>query len=235
MLLNGLHLLPDPSGAVVWPARHLLAAADGLPAGGRELPGLAAAIIKRLTSLLRQRRPQQFVWLGTGLARALADGTLGRRETTDLARLVGLCDWVWVGEDLPADLPGRSLPQLTEGGLSFRVTARAESPPGEIAANPSPRATSREAEGPLTCPCFVIDGRRLLLPGFGPTVGTVDVLSSPILALYRRPFQVVMLPGGRILTRPRARLMPEGATTTSKGSLPTTPQISCSRRPSSSG
>lgn len=43
MLLNGVHLLPDVSGAMVWPSRQLLAVSDpvGL-AEGRDALALAA-------------------------------------------------------------------------------------------------------------------------------------------------------------------------------------------------
>ncbi|KAF0223838.1 MAG: hypothetical protein FD176_1666, partial [Rhodospirillaceae bacterium] len=55
MLLNGVHLLPDASGALVWPARQLLAVASPPTA-------MAAQAVRRLAALARQRRPRSILW-----------------------------------------------------------------------------------------------------------------------------------------------------------------------------
>ena len=210
MLLNGTHLLPDGTGATIWPRRRLLAAADPLPAAPGRDGGPAAAVVKVLAALLRRRSPATVVWLGTGLAAALAAGRLDRRWAAELTRLAEASDWVWVGDDLPPGLPGRSVAEWTLGPLTFRAAASPAAGPGEVAASPAPSACLRHGDdGGAPAPCYLVDGRRLLLPPFGPRPGRADALSPEVLALYRRPFQaLLLLPGGRLLARPRAALRP---------------------------
>jgi len=192
MLLNGVHLLPDPSGAVVWPARQLLAMADPVTeADGRQAPAQAAEAVRRLTALARQRRPRSIVWLGTPLTERLAD--LPPRERRDLQRLTGESEIHWVAD------------QLVLAPLTFRLTP-GPSPikGGEVVARPHPLA---RYDGEVW-PAFVIDGRRLALPAFGPRPLGTEVMNPAFLSAFRRPFQALMLVRGKVVTRPRARLEP---------------------------
>lgn len=205
MLLSGVHLLPDLSGALVWPKQRLIAVSDPLgETDGRLAPQLAAEAIRRLASVLRQRRPATLVWLGGSLPGLLAAGGLARRDAAELTALVAAQDWVWVADNLPEGLPGRSATELAMTPLVFRAVAQADAPPGEVSATPFPVAC---VDG-QSWPCFIIDGRRLIIPAFGPRPGGTNVLSPVFRPLFRRPFQTLMLAGGRILTRPRARLQP---------------------------
>lgn len=206
MLLNGVHLLPDLSGALICPKDRLLAVSDpiGDPAA-RTAPQAAAETLKRLAALLRQRRPAQVVWLGGALPALWADGALSRRDADDLQRLVQAQPWHWVADTLPAGLPGHGGAVLTAAGLTFRHGGLSGSAAlGEVSAQPWPVAGM---DGQVW-PCFVIDGRRLILPAFGGGRDGVNVLSPAILAMFRRPFQALLLAGNRIVTRPRARLEP---------------------------
>ena len=204
MLLNGVHLLPDLSGALICPKARLVAVSDpiGDPAG-RHAPQRAAEALKRLAALLRQRRPALVAWLGASLPALLAEGRLARREADEVARLTSAHDWHWVAEALPAGLPGTAAPELKAADLTFRHAGLPGSAAlGEVSALPWPVAGLDGA----VWPCFVIDGRRLVMPAFGGPADGMNVLSPPFLRLFRRPFQAVMLVGNRIVTRPRARL-----------------------------
>lgn len=191
MLLNGIHLLPDVSGALIWPQRQLLAVADPIDADdSRAAPRMAAEAIARLAALARQRRPRTIIWLGRALPALLAQGKLAAREQAELARLMRAHEWAWVTDEL-------SMPPLT-----FRLNAGPAAKIGEIIAQPSPMARHDGA----AWPAFIIDGRRLALPAFGPRPHGIEVMSPAFLSLFRRPFQALMLVRGRIVTRARARL-----------------------------
>lgn len=210
MLLGGVHLMPDLSGALVCPKERLVAVSD--PIGDwsiRQAPALAAEAVKRLASLLRQRRPAKLVWLGDALPNLLAAGTLAKREADEIARQCQALQWHWVAESLPAGLPGFALAELAAGGLTFRHIGKAGAA-NEVSCAPWPLATFEGG----TWPCFVIDGKRLVIPPFGPRPEGMDVLSPHFQALFRRPFNVLMLAGGRIVTRHRSRLTPPGRATT---------------------
>lgn len=206
MLLNGVHLLPDLSGALVCPKERLVAVSDpiGDPAA-RPAPQLAAETLKRLGAVLRQRRPAAVVWLGASLPTLLAEGRLAKREADELARLAAEHAWHWVAEGLPAGLPGTAAAELKLGGLTWRHAGLPGSAAlGEVSAQPWPVAGM---EGQVW-PCFVIDGRRLVIPAFAAPRDGTNVLSPRFLSMFRRPFQALMLVGNRIVTRPRARLEP---------------------------
>jgi metallophosphoesterase superfamily enzyme len=206
MLLNGVHLLPDLSGALICPKERLVAVSDpiGDPAA-RPAPQLAAEAIKRLAAVLRQRRPASVVWLGGSLPALLAAGGLAKRDADELTRMAEAHSWHWVAENLPEGLPGQGVPELKAAGLTFRHQGAAGSGVlGEVSAQPWPVAGMEGREWP----CFVFDGRRMVMPAFGGGAGGVNVLSPRFLAMFRRPFNALMLVGNRIVTRPRARLEP---------------------------
>lgn len=208
MLLNGVHLLPDLSGALICPKERLVAVSDPLADGAREPLSAPTDAVRRLAAVLRQRRPAMVLWLGSALPRLLAQGRLGRREADELARMAATHDWVWVAEDLPEGLPGRALPEIRQGSLTFRHRSALDSRVGEVSASPWPMAVLSEGEQAVSLPCFVLDGRRMVLPAFGPRpAGGTDVLSPAFQPLFRRPFTALLLGGGRILTRSRAKLL----------------------------
>jgi metallophosphoesterase superfamily enzyme len=204
MLLNGVHLLPDLSGALVYPKERLVAVSDPIgDATARDAPQLAAEAMKRLGAVLRQRRPAQVVWLGDTLPTLLAEGRLAKREADELDRLTQAHAWTWVAAELPAGLPGAAAAELKAGSLTFRHAALpGASVLGEVSAQGWPVATS---EG-RTWPCFVFDGRRMVMPAFGPRPDGLNVMGPGFQTLFRRPFNALMLAGPRLLTRPRARL-----------------------------
>ena len=67
-------------------------------------------------------------------------------------------------------LPGVAVEELHEGRLAFRhiPTPRAA---GEIAGHLHPRAVAPTRAGGVARPCFVSDGRRVLMPAFGAYTG----------------------------------------------------------------
>lgn len=203
MLVNGVHLLPDISGALLWPRERLLAVADLHL--GRGPAHDARVTLDRLARLLRQVQPRTVLCLGDGVAGRLSDG-----DAQALRRLTGSCDWVWVtgnpDAQPPESLGGRVVPEVLLGDLSFRHRPHADAPPGEIAGHLHPMAAVMTAGGRMVRPCFVMDGRRLVMPAFGTHAGGLDVLDPAFRPLFRRGFQVVMLGRDKLHAFPRGRL-----------------------------
>lgn len=200
MLLNATHLLPDASGALICQKHRLVAVSD--PIGPDSPPTAVGDALRALAALARTRRPQLIVWLGNALAGRLAAGQVSPREAQDMRHLCDQHRWCWVGDELPDGLPGESHSRLKIGGLTFCQTGQPSMTIGEIAAQPSPYA-------PLdgqAWPAYVIDGRKLLLPLFGPQAGRHTVLTPPVQSLFRRPFQALLLMNGQIVTRQRGQL-----------------------------
>ncbi len=200
MLLNGIHLLPDETGALVWPQARLLAVADPLPdpaQAGRDAPEQAALLVRQLSRLMARRRPSRMIWMGTSLSSMMAADALPRRERTELDKMISQSQWDWLGD-------GQTIKQ---GGLTFRLGVAVGGPslPGEILARPNPLA--RLGDGRIW-PCYACDGRRLFLPAWGSGAKATghDVMGPAFLGLFRRPFHVLALADGRVVTKTRAAL-----------------------------
>jgi uncharacterized protein len=63
----------------------------------------------------------------------------------------------------------------------------------------------------ISAPCFVTDGRRMVMPAFGAFTGGLDVLDLAIAGLFGRGgFRVLMLGQDRLHMFTRERLMNGG-------------------------
>ena len=216
---NGAALLADPSGALIWPARSTLVVADlhlekgsAFAARGQLLPPYdTRATLARLEALAARHRPERVVCLGDSFHDGAAAGRLGAGDRARLRRLAAGRDWIWIaGNHDPAppdDLGGRGLEELVDGPLVFRHQARANgTPAGEVSGHYHPKASVHLRPRRITAPCFVTDGRRLVLPAFGAYTGGLNVLDPAVASLFRRDFQVQLLHRDRIYTFPRASL-----------------------------
>jgi hypothetical protein len=59
----------------------------------------------------------------------------------------------------------------------------------------------------ITAPCFVTDGRRLILPAFGAFTGGLNVLDPAISRLFRKGFQATLLGRNGLFAFPRQALV----------------------------
>jgi DNA ligase-associated metallophosphoesterase len=179
-------LVADPAGAAYWPEQGLLAVADlhlekgsSFAQRGVLLPPYdTAAILHRLASLLARYAPRMVVALGD----SFHDGRGPRRlADTDRAALRALQrgrDWVWIaGNHDPEPLQGvggRSLPELSLGGLTFRHEPTGATV-GEIAGHLHPVARVSRRGRAVSRRCFAGDGERLVMPAFGAYAGGLNV------------------------------------------------------------
>jgi len=215
--LLGERLLLDPEGALFWPARHTLVVADlhlekgsAAAARGSLLPPWdTRATLDRLAGLLRRYRPATLVALGDSFHDANASGRLQREDVSRLRTMGKGVEFVWVlGNHDPAPpegLGGISAAEWKVGKLLFRHEA-AGAGLGELCGHHHPKASVATKGTVVTRPCFVFDGRRLMLPALGAYTGGLDVRDPAISRLFPR--------GGRVFLLGRERLysfaMPRG-------------------------
>ncbi len=216
-----LHL--DGRGAVWWPAEATLVVADlhlakgdALAAKGRLLPPYdSRATLARLVELVVAHRPERIVSLGDGFHRTDGYGRLGTEDRAQLDALGRVTAWVWISGNHDPEAPpghGAGVASLTLGSLELRHLPSPAPVTGELAGHLHPKAALRVRGRHVARPCFVTDGKRLLLPALGAFAGGLDVWDPAIAGLFAGCFDVLLcgrdgrlrrLPAGRLEGAPR--------------------------------
>ena len=203
--LNGAALLADLSGALFWPARHLLAVADlhlekgsAFASRGRLLPPYdTAATLQRLEAAIEIHRPETVVCLGDSFHDIAGAGRLGPADAAHLKKMTAALDWIWIAGNHdpapPASLGGRAMAEFGLGGLVFRHIAHEGPVAGEVSGHFHPKAGFSWRGRHVGGRCFIGDARRLILPAFGAYTGGLDVRDPAIARLFRRPTRIHIL------------------------------------------
>lgn len=223
MIVNGATLLPDPSGALLWPARRTLIVADlhlekgsSFAVRGRLLPPYdSRATLAALERVIDAQRPEHVICLGDSFHDEKAADRLSAQEVATIHRLTSTHRWTWIAgnhdPEPPAILGGDIADDLTVGPLTFRHQARPDGPaPGELSGHYHPKATVATRGRRITARCFVTDGQRAIFPSFGAYTGGLDVLDPAIAALFRHGFTVHLLGREKLHVLRRDRLVPWG-------------------------
>jgi len=214
--IAGTRVLLDPLGGLFWPERMLLAVADlhlekGTAAAARGQlvpPWDTRTTLERLTLLLRRYRPLVLVALGDSFHDAAGAERMLARDAERLGAIAGAVRMIWVlgNHDPcpPATLPGETVEDYADGTLMFRHIARATPAVAdgwaEICGHHHPKASIPARAAQVTRPCFVADGRRIMLPAFGAYVGGLDVRDPAIGRLFPRGGRVFLLGQERLFS-----------------------------------
>ncbi len=208
----GERVMLDPGGALYWPGGGLLAVSDlhlekgsSFAQKGMLLPPWDTQnTIDRVCLLLRRWQPRTFVALGNSFHDQAAAGRLPVAQAGRLREIAGSLRFVWVrGNHDPgpvAGLGGESLEVFAAGPFAFRHQARPGSGAGEVCGHHHPKAAIPARGGQVSRPCFVADGRRLMLPAFGAYTGGLDVRDPAIARLFPRGARVFLLGRERLFS-----------------------------------
>jgi len=223
LLVNGVELQADLSGALIWPARRFAVVADlhfekstAFAARGQLLPPYdTAATLDKLEGVIARHRVERVICLGDSFHDGEAAGRLDPVQADRLKGLTARLDWTWIAGNHdplpPAGLGGAVVGEITEGALTFRHEAEASSRGGpvfgEVSGHFHPKASVRVRGKRLTAPCFVSDGRRLILPAFGTFTGGLSVLDPAISGLFGQGFQATLLGRSGLFAFPRKALV----------------------------
>ncbi|MEA2768078.1 MAG: uncharacterized protein QOD93_1040 [Acetobacteraceae bacterium] len=206
----GERLMLDPMGALFWPETRLLAVSDlhlekgsSFARRGMLLPPWDTHVtLDRLTLLLRRWSPATVVALGDSFHDASGSTRLPATEQSRLNAMTGAHRFIWVQGNHdptpPAGLGGEWVEAFAAGPMVFRHQAISVAEPAEIVGHHHPKATVQARSGSVSRPCFVFDGKRLMMPAFGAYTGGLDVLDPAINRLFPR--------GGRVFLLGRDRL-----------------------------
>jgi DNA ligase-associated metallophosphoesterase len=216
--LAGERLVLDPTGALYWPAQQLLVIADlhlekgsaAAAAGALLPPWDTRATLDTLALLLRRWRPAMVLALGDSFHDAGGSVRLAATDRARLRAMVAAHRFVWVlGNHDPAapeGIEGLVVAEFALGRLRFRHAARPGPAVGEISGHYHPKARVPARGGAICRPCFVWDGRRLMLPALGAYTGGLDVRDPAITALFPRGGRIFLLGQERLFSFPYAAL-----------------------------
>jgi uncharacterized protein len=210
--VGGAALVADCSGALYWQAGRTLLVADlhlekgsSYAEAGTLLPPYdTRETLARLADVIERYDPARVVALGDSFH---DPGAADRITADDLASLRALQrgrDWIWIAGNhdpaISARAGGRIADELQIDGLTLRHEPAAGAA-HEIAGHLHPAAKLSMYGTTIRRPCFVTDGRRLVMPAFGAFTGGLNVLDAAFTALF---------PGGGIAVwmLGRARLYP---------------------------
>ncbi len=204
--LCGKDFYAHPTGALIWPAEETLVVADTYLRSGYVLNALmaganksfATSIIKSIEGLISTHSIKQVIALGRVFRRL--DDTY-HLDTEDLTRLYAIqkkVDWIWVAGPMARQLPnlvgGIRAAHYSHADIHFCANPKRSDTTNEISAGMYPMArtepikfnpiTNEELEGEGTKPCFVSNGKRLLMPAFGGKLGAKNILGDEFLPLF---------------------------------------------------
>jgi DNA ligase-associated metallophosphoesterase len=210
--LAGERLMLDPMGALFWPEQRLLAVSDlhlekgsSFARRGMLLPPWDThATIDRLALLVRRWSPSTVVALGDSFHDPLGSGRLPASEQHRLNAMTQALRFIWVQGNHdptpPEGLGGEWVDIHTAGPMVFRHEAIATAAPGEVVGHHHPKASIQARTGNVSRPCFVFDGRRLMMPAFGAYTGGLDVRDPAINRLFPRGGRVFLLGKDRLFS-----------------------------------
>nr|WP_294518677.1 ligase-associated DNA damage response endonuclease PdeM [uncultured Rhodopila sp.] len=210
--MAGERLMLDPMGGLFWPAMKLLAVSDlhlekgsSFARRGMLLPPWDThATIDRLTLLLRRWSPEIVVALGDSFHDSDGCARLPATEQQRLNAMTVAHRFVWVlgnhDRVAPSGLGGDWVDSFAAGPMTFRHEAVFGADAGEVVGHHHPKAMIPARAGNVSRPCFVFDGRRLMMPAFGAYTGGLDVRDPAINRLFPRGGRVFLLGNDRLFS-----------------------------------
>jgi uncharacterized protein len=207
LTVAGKTFVADITGGLYWPGQQALIVADlhlekasAAAARGRPLPPYdTRETLTKLAEVIDRFEPAIVIALGDSLH---DNGAAARIAADDLAILSMAQEgrrWIWVtgNHDPEVDprLGGETCADLTVEGITLRHEPRPGRIGHEIAAHLHPAARVSMYGHTIRRPCFVGNGRRLVVPAFGAFTGGLNVLDAAFEPLFGHDGLQVMVLG----------------------------------------
>lgn len=186
----------DKSGALFWPDEGALIVADlhlekgsSFAERGAFLPPYdTRSTLGRLRRVVEHFDPNIVVALGDSLHDANAAERICDEDLEIIHELQEHRTWYWVtgnhDPEIPEFLGGEVVSGLTLGGLSLRHEPFEGPVTHEIAGHLHPAAKVAMHGHAMRRPCFVSNGRRLVVPAFGAFTGGLNVMDDAFAPLF---------------------------------------------------
>jgi DNA ligase-associated metallophosphoesterase len=194
--VGGATLVADSSGALYWQAERTLLVADlhlekGSAYAGRGVmlpPYDTRETLLRLAQAVGRHDPARVIALGDSFHDPGAAHRIGEDDLAALRRLQRGRDWIWIAgnhdPEIGARAGGRRCREIVMGGLTLRHEPAQGPVTHEIAGHMHPAAKLSADGASIRRPCFVGNGRRLVMPAFGTFTGGLNVLDDAFRPLF---------------------------------------------------
>ena len=204
MRFAGNNFEPLPSGGLYWHAQQTLLVADlhfekmaSFARRGQMLPPYDTGLtLARLEADLRRTGAKRMVSLGDTFHRVNASTMLTNSDRMRLDMLTDLVDCTWLSgnhDPAPHAIGGTCLPELMLDGLMLTHEPK-RGATGLMAGHLHPAAHIHIAGRSTRRPCFVHDNRLMILPAYGASTGSINILSPAFVGLFHWPsLEVTML------------------------------------------
>ena len=201
--VSGKSFVADLSGALYWPGQKTLIVADlhlekgsASAARGRGMlpPYDTRETLLRLAEAIDRYEPARVIALGDSLHDTAGAERMSGDDLTILQMLQEDRAWLWVtgnhdskiGHDplIARRLGGSVVDEIVIDGLVLRHEPRAGRITHEIAGHLHPAARLSMYGHTIRRPCFVGNGRRLVVPAFGAFTGGLNVMDEAFAPLF---------------------------------------------------
>jgi DNA ligase-associated metallophosphoesterase len=222
IVVASISLIIDPAGALYWPEEGLLAVADlhlekgsSFATRGVLLPPYdTAATLARLAHLVARYTPRCVVTLGDSFHDGEGASRLSDGDRESLHALQRGRDWIWITgnhDPEPAEgVGGQFAATLALGALLFRHAPAPRPADGEIAGHLHPVARIAQRGRTISRRCFVVDGKRAVMPAFGAYAGGLNVRHPAFADVFGGPiFTAHMLGAQRVYAVAGKRCLPD--------------------------
>ncbi len=219
--VSGKSFIGDYSGALYWPGERTLIVADlhlekasAAAMRGRLLPPYdTRETLTKLAAVIDRFEPATVVALGDSLHDPEAASRISDADLQILHILQEERAWIWVTGNhdgvIAPRLGGEVCSELRLEGVTLRHEPREGRVTHEIAAHLHPAARVSMFGHTIRRPCFVGNGRRLVLPAFGSFTGGLNVFDRAFHGLFGTDGMQVHVLGEEGLYPVASRLLKE--------------------------
>ena len=195
LVVAGVTLVADLSGALFWEQQSLLVVSDlhleqGSSFASRGVllpPWDTVATLGRLAAVIARHDPRMVIALGDSFHDRDAHDRLSAPDRDTIAAFQVERDWIWIAGNhdpaLPSDLGGVVAQEVAIGPIAFRHQPTGAS--GEIAGHLHPKARVSARGRTMERRCFASDGERAVMPAFGAYAGGLSIRDAAFARLFQ--------------------------------------------------
>jgi hypothetical protein len=167
---------------------HLEKASAGARRGALLPPYDTRETLIRLAEAIDRYQPRRVIALGDSFHDAGAAQRIGADDLERLKILQEDREWIWLSGNhdrgIAAQFGGRIGDEIKLAGITLRHEPVRGAATHEIAGHMHPAAKLSLYGTSIRRPCFVGNGRRIIMPAFGAFTGGLNVLDDAFLPLF---------------------------------------------------